>query len=104
MSTYFDAKDPADAVTLTFDYTLDLPSGVTLSGTPSVMSVKTFSGTDSQPNLLLNGEPTIDPTSTKVLLPVSGGNAGCTYEFCVQCPTTNPYLILTWVALLPVAR
>ncbi len=103
MSVYFDTKDPAEAVPLTFDFTLDLATGETLTGTPTV-TVTTFSGVDLTPADILNGSPTLDTTSMKVLVPVIAGNIGCVYQFVVECATTNAYKTLVFVALLPVNR
>jgi hypothetical protein len=103
LSVYFDVKDPAESVPLTFDFGLDLASGETLSGYASV-AITVLSGTDPMPANLLAGQVVFDSTATKVIVPVQGGVNGCVYEFVVKCATTNPYKNLVWVALLPVNR
>ena len=101
MSTYFASKYPSEAVPLTFDFSLDLAAGETLSGAAQV-TITTFSGIDPQPALLLNGVPQLSANNTQVLVPVQGGIDGCVYQFVVRQPTSNPYKILVWRALLPV--
>lgn len=103
MALRFNIKDPAESVPLTFDFSPGLPSGVTLNGSPNV-GVTTFAGTDGNPAALLNGAVGFDATLSKVVQPVTAGLNNCDYEWVVTCPTTNPYLTLTIVAILSVRR
>lgn len=103
MALRFDTKDPAESVPLTFDFSPGLPSGVTLNGSPQV-GVTTLAGTDGNPAALLNGPVGFDSTLTKVVQPSTAGLTDCDYQWVVTCPTTNPYLTLTIVAILPVRR
>lgn len=97
----FDTKDPTEKVTLTFDFTNDLPSGVTLSGSPTV-AVTLTRGVDPSPTNILNGAASLDGTSKMVIVPVQGGVDGCEYDVSVQCNTTNALLKFELDAVLPV--
>jgi hypothetical protein len=97
----FDEKDPGEKWPLTFDFTVDLPTGVTLSGTPEV-AFATALGTDATPNNLANGSAALDQTSKKVVVPVQGGVDGCDYKISVKVGTTDPLLVLELDGVLPV--
>jgi hypothetical protein len=97
----FDEKDPTEKVILTFDFSIDLAAGVTLSGSPSVQ-VDTVFGTDASPSSILNGSAQLDGTATKVLVPVQAGVDGCEYRVSVRCGTTSAQIYLELDAVLPV--
>ncbi len=88
---------------LTFDFTQDLPSGVTLTGTP-VLGVSVSNGTDSNPTGILNGAAGFNSGSTQVIQPVQGGVNGVDYAVTCTCPTTQSNLTLSLVGLLSVRR
>jgi hypothetical protein len=97
----FDPKGPDENVKLTFDFGPDLPSGVTLNGSPSVTyTVK--SGADLAPNALANGLPGFDSTDSKVIVPVHGGVDGCDYSIHAKCSTTDPLITLSLTGVLSV--
>lgn len=101
MSLRFDIKGPAEFVPLTFDFSRDLPAGVTLSGFPTV-SFRTVQGDDPSPSRIQQSSAGFDETSTKVVLPVYTGLDGCEYEITVTASTTQPNFVLTLVGILPV--
>ncbi len=103
MSIQFPIKGTAEKVPLTFDFTNDLPSGVTLSGTPTV-TVALAAGTDSRPSSILNGAAGFNSASTQVIQPVQGGINGCDYLLTATCATTQSNLTLTLIGQLPVRR
>ncbi len=101
MTARLDTKDPAEELTLTFDFSVGLGADDLLTGTPTV-TVAVLIGRDPDPASLLNGAPAIDGTSTRVYLPVQAGNEGCDYLIKVVCATTSPSKVLALSAVLPV--
>ena len=101
MAQFFDQKDPSESVVLTFDFSLNLATGETLSGSP-VVSVTLVSGSDPSPSAILTGNNGIDSTSTKALVGVHAGIAGCEYEVKAVCSTTNSQKVLALGGILPV--
>ena len=97
----FDQKLPGESVVLTFDFSSGLATGETLAGPPSVSYVTVFGG-DSSPGSLSNGSPSLDPTSTLVLVPVTGGLDQNDYAVTATCGTTNAKKTLSLVGRLPV--
>ncbi len=97
-------KDPVERIPLTFDFGPDLATGVTLSGTPTIVQTSVFSGTDVPATTLVLGTPAIDATSTQVVVPSSAGTLDCAYQITIECPTTDPNTTLALTALLEVAR
>lgn len=97
----FPSKDPGESVNLTFDFSSNLPAGVTLIG-PLGVAVSVQSGTDGNPSAILNGTAGFDSSSTKVVQPVTAGISGVTYEIEITSPTTNPTIVLVLPGLLPV--
>lgn len=98
----FDAsKDPVEKVRLTFDFTPDLPTGVTLTGAATA-TITTAYGTDPSVSLTTNGSPALDATSMKVLVPVQGGLDGCDYRVSVKVGTTDSQIYLELDGVLPV--
>lgn len=104
MSQTFDTKDPAESVRLTFDFGPDLSVllGITLASVTSVGVVDQL-GSDPSPRLLLNGNPALDPTSTKVIVPVTGGLNKSKYNIRVLVATTDPFTTLELTGVLPVS-
>ncbi len=97
----FDYKDPTEKVRLTFNFTPDLPDGVTLAGVQAV-SFETKLGTDGSPSAMANGSAGLDVTGKKVIVPVQGGLDGCDYKISVRCSTTDSDLVLELDGILPV--
>lgn len=97
-------KDPIEAVPLTFDFGPDLATGVALAGTPTTAQIGVYSGIDAPGTTLVLGTPTIDSTSTQVVVPSSAGTLDCAYQITIRCPTTDPNTTLALTALLEVAR
>ena len=71
----FSSKDPAEEITLTFDYTA---TGGTITN-PSV-TVKVVRGIDPNASAMISGSPQISD-GNKVLQKVIGGLRDCDYEF-----------------------
>ena len=103
MAVRFPIKGTSEKVPLTFDFTQDLPSGVTLTGTP-VLGVSVSNGTDSNPTGILNGAAGFNSGSTQVIQPVQGGVNGVDYAVTCTCTTTQSNLTLSLVGLLSVRR
>jgi len=101
MSLRFPVKGPLETVPLTFDFSADLPSGVTLSGTPA-LTVTCTEGADSNPSAILSGAAAFNSTSTGVVQAAANGEDGCEYTLVCTCPTTQSNLTLTLVGILPV--
>lgn len=93
--------DPEEAVVLTFDFSLDLDPGETLSGTIST-SVTTALGTDATPSRVLNGVSAFGGDFKTVLVPVKGGLVDHDYAVKVVVGTTNDFKVLALVAHLPI--
>ncbi len=73
-----DLKAPAEHKTLTFDFTAELSTGVTI--TSAAMTYAVASGTESPVTLANNGAGALDATSKKWLQPVLGGIDGVEYN------------------------
>ncbi len=101
MTDYFDSKDPTEKIVLTFDMTLGLATGETLTGAP-VVSIFTASGTDPTPTAVLTGANALDATSKKVLVGVQAGVLGCAYDVKVVVSTSNAQKVLALSGILPV--
>jgi hypothetical protein len=94
-----DAKD-----VLVFDFSPSLPTGVTLSGVPTVTAVVHPGTTDANPSAVLNGAASLDATSTKVLVPVVGAIEGNEYEIEAKCATTSAQIFCALTAILQMGR
>ncbi len=101
MSLRFPVKGPLETVPLTFDFSADLPSGVTLSGTPT-LTVTCTEGADSNPSAILSGAAAFNSASTGVVQAAANGEDGCEYTVVCTCATTQSNLTLTLVGILPV--
>jgi hypothetical protein len=101
----FDAKDPSEAVRLTYDMTaqlaaLPIPNTV-LTGVVSVTIVSVFGG-DLVPNLAQNGAAGITASALQAVVPVLGGLAENDYSVRVVMSTTDALTILELTGILPV--
>lgn len=91
-------KDPEEVFACTFDFTLELAEGETISGTPEV-AVAVVSGTDTAAAALTSGAPVVE--AGRVLQRLVGGVAGVTYSLtCIA--TTSDGNKLARAAILPV--
>lgn len=97
----FDSKAPDEAVKLVFDFTPDLPAGVTLNGAPTI-TYSVVKGLDSNPSALQNGLPGFDVNSTQAIVPIHGGLDGVQYKIHALCATTDASLILSLSGTLSV--
>lgn len=73
----FPPKRPAEEIVLAFDFTEDLPAGVTLTAVQTV-GVELADGTDPAPSSVLNGAAVVVGGNV-VLQPVKGGVYGASY-------------------------
>lgn len=85
-TTKFPQFAPGDQRTLTFNFSEDLPAGVTLTGRITLTAVCTAG---SDPNIAdeLIGVPSYDTNQVDVLQWFSGGVDGCDYYFTAQAQT-----------------
>ena len=112
MTDSFDAKDPRETVVLTFDASLGLASGETLT-TITKTDVTMASGTDADAatvvaNPLTNGAPiTVKgktlAVGTAVQAEAIGGVSPAHYLIAITCSTSNPDKVLTLKGILPVS-
>lgn len=67
MRTLWPAKDPAETLVATFDYSLDLDAGETIATAATTCTL--LAGTDSNPSSVptVNGELTVEATSNTQL-------------------------------------
>lgn len=96
----FATKHPDEKPTLTFDFTRDLPTGVTLAASPAPsVDVAVFDGTDASPSDVKDGSPQV--ASPNLLQGSKGGVSGVTYLVTAKAYDSNgkPWVIQ---ALLPV--
>jgi hypothetical protein len=114
MSIYFKRKkDPHEKLVLTFDFTGELATGETLTGTPTV-TYATVEGIDASPSALNNGTGAINAGAITPLVgpviaigkafqqPVQGGLSGCVYSIEVVAATSNSNKVLALTGLLRV--
>lgn len=101
VSLRFPVKGPLEAVPLTFDFSADLPSGVTLSGAPT-MSIACTEGTDANAANVVSGSVALNAAKTGVVQDGTGGLDGCEYTITCTCATTQSNLTLTLVGILAV--
>ncbi len=99
---YFDTIAPGEKNVLTFNMAAGLPTGVTLTGTPTV-TVTVKEGTDASPSGILNGVAALDGTSTLVRVPVAPTVDGVQYLVRASCATTQSTILLSLAATLPVS-
>lgn len=79
-----------EKIVLTFPFSDELPTGVTLSGTPTVTTT-VVAGVDATPSAFVSSSQI---SGSDVLVAVDGQVASVTYELRVTCPTTNASLVL----------
>ncbi len=97
MSTLWEAKDPAEKLTATFDFSSELVGGESIASASVTCTV--ISGTDASPGQVLNGSASI--SGSTVLQPFQGGISGVTYDLrCVATLSSSRVLVLA--ATLPV--
>ncbi len=97
----FPVKDAAEKVVLAFDYSNELDTGETLTGSPTVSITAVF-GADTHPDAVLNGASVLDAAAKMVLVPVQAGQAGVSYRIKVVAQTTNSAKVLAITGILPV--
>lgn len=96
----FDSMDPGEELVLTYDFTLGLAPGETLTGLAIATQRVTY-GTDSPSSLML-GTPSFDATNKIVFVPVSGGLDQTDYDIIVTVNTTNVQKRFVMGCILPV--
>ncbi len=101
MKLRFDAMLPGYADKLVFDFTPDLPAGITLIG-PPVVDFSVLVGVDPNPAAIANTNAGVDATATKVIVPVKVQIDGCDYQIVVKAATTDPLITLVLIGVLPV--
>lgn len=89
---------PAQVQTVTCDFGFFLPSGVTLTGTPTVTVISDIAGVDPSPSHILSGSPTIgtappplgsNVANAAVLQRIASGLDGAIYLLEVTCSRTD---------------
>lgn len=100
---YFDSKDSAEKVVLTFDFSPGLAAGETLQGAIAV-TVEASLLLDATPAAILNGAALFDATNTKIYQPVHGGLTDANYLVKVVVATSNPQKTLAISAILPIRQ
>jgi hypothetical protein len=98
---YFRNFVPGEKNILTFDMSDGLKNGNLLQGMPTVQ-ITVYSGTDPNPNEILNGEPEIDSTQTLVLVPIAVEIDQVIYQITAFCGTSNSEILLGYPGRLPV--
>lgn len=98
---YFDQKDVAESVVLTFDFASELAAGEVLQGAIT-RTVTVISGTDATPSAMWNNVAQFDEAYKSVVQGVTGGTAGVQYKFKMTVGTSNLLKTLTRVGILPV--
>lgn len=94
MTTRWEDKDPADSITVEFDFSAEFTA---LVGTPTVQ-VTLIEGTDASPSAILLGGVTVEGAIARQR--IQGGVSGALYG--LQCTGTNGTNTATIEALLPV--
>jgi len=98
MTSRFLPLAPTEARVLTFDFTQDMATGETLTGSPTA-AVSVDFGTDASPQAIVK-QVTI--SGLTVLVAVSGMQNNVDYHITVTCPTSNALKTLTMAGILPV--
>lgn len=84
MSTQIlDPKDPAEIIVVSFDFTLAMLVGETISPSPSV-TASSVSGSDTSPSSIVSGSPLV--TGSVVSQQIVNGIDGSTYK--LRCLAT----------------
>jgi hypothetical protein len=93
------AKDPAEQIAVTFDFSAGIIGGETITGTPSVTASAT-GGSDTSPSAILSGAPLV--SGSLVMQTVVGGLDGSTYKLRCLITLTPSNRKLVLAGLLPV--
>jgi hypothetical protein len=102
-SARFSTKGTGEKRVLVFDFSADLVTGETLTGTVTSVTITVVAGTDPSPATVLVGGNGIDASATKYLVPVQGGVDGCDYDIVVLgAVTTTATKRLDLGGILPV--
>lgn len=97
MTTRFSPVDPSEEIVLTFDFTLGLNTGESLTGTPTV-SVTVDYGVDTNASAIVQ---MAQISGTTVLVAVKGMLDATDYHVHCLCPTSNSQKILMDAGVLP---
>ena len=91
---------PSQGIILTFDFSQNLPIGITLQGTPTVTATVDFGQDDNPSNIisssLLNG--------SQIFVAIAGCQPDTDYLISVSCGTTSPSINRQLSRILPVRR
>ena len=98
MHPRFTSVDPDRKVILTYDFSLALPAGVTLSGSPTVAVTVEF-GTDATPNAIVTSSQI---SGALVYVAVAGMQDQTDYAIKVDVPTSNASISMAYTKVLPV--
>ena len=98
---FLSEKDPAEIVTLTFDFSLALDTGETITAIDSV-TVELVSGVDPSPSAILTGTAAVSLSGVSVAQPVQGGVDCADYSVKVLVSTSNAYKKLALAGILRV--
>ena len=83
----FSPKDATETVLLTWDFTLDLPAGVTLTGTPSITLAVVSGVQDSNIGTMTVGSPQL--SGNQVLQLITAGISGNSYSAVAKCNASD---------------
>ena len=97
----FRSKDASESRVLAFDFSADLDTGETLTGSPDV-TVHLALGPDANPSAILAGGNAFDTAHKMFLVPVTGGTQGTEYLIKVVSNTSNAAKRLALSGVLPV--
>ncbi len=86
---------------LEFDFAPQMLPGETLTW-PPIITVVEATERDATPEAVLAGGNSLDPTSTKALVPVKGRVDGCDYLITVEIYTSDPRKRFVLPAVLPI--
>jgi len=98
---FLSEKDPSEIVTLTFDFSLALDAGETITAIDSV-TVELVLGVDDSPFSILTGTAAVSVDSLSVMQPVQGGVDEADYSVKVVVNTSNAYKRLALAGVLRV--
>jgi hypothetical protein len=102
-SVRFNTKGVGEKRVLAFDFSADLATGETLTGTVTSVTITVVAGTDGAAAAMLAGGNGIDASATKYLVPITGGIDGCDYDVVVLgARTTTATKWLDLGGILPV--
>lgn len=99
MRTNFPAKDPVEALVITFEFAAEINVDETIAAAPAV-SVSLLSGADEAPGDVLAGSPAV--SGSAVLHAVHGGINGAAYLLRCAATLVPSGRVLVLAATLPV--